>query len=93
LIGSAAAATRAPPPPDMGTGVFVHAGSFRSPERAERLRSRLAALGEARVVPARSGEAGTWRVRIGPLATPEVAERVMDQAVAIAQADARTAID
>lgn len=56
--------------------IFVQAASFVTREQAERTRRSLAGLGPAAVYTAYVDDQLRYRVRIGPLATPERSERV-----------------
>ena len=56
--------------------IFVQAASFVIREQAERTRRSLAGLGPAGVYTAYVDDRLRYRVRIGPLATPERSERV-----------------
>ena len=56
--------------------LFVQAASFVTREEAERTRRSLAGLGRAGVYTAYVDEQLRYRVRIGPLATPERSESV-----------------
>ena len=60
---------------------FVQAASFVSREEAERTRRSLAGLGRTGVYTAYVDEQLRYRVRIGPLATPERTEQVREQLI------------
>ena len=94
LIASAHAETlhpaTAPPPvrpvPAVARGsrrIFVQAGAFAMPENAQRVRTRLAALGGVEVVRmAASGSgAALYRVRLGPVASEAEASRLLSKVV------------
>ena len=63
------------------TGIFVQAGSFSVQENAERLGDKLKNLGSVQVTPVNVSGRQFWRVRIGPLASVEEADRVLDAAI------------
>lgn len=64
------------------TGIFVQAGSFSVQENAERLGEKLKGLGsDVQVTPVNVSGRQFWRVRIGPLASVEEADRVLDAAI------------
>jgi cell division protein FtsN len=56
--------------------IFVQAASFVTREQAERARRSLAGLGPTGVYTAYVDDQLRYRVRVGPLATPERSERV-----------------
>jgi rare lipoprotein A len=76
---------RATPQP---TRIFVQAASFVTRQQAERTRRSLAQLGPAGVYTAYVDDQLRYRVRIGPLATPERSERVRAALVRRGQSDA-----
>lgn len=63
------------------TGIFVQAGSFSVQENAERLGDKLKSLGSVQVTPVNVSGRQFWRVRIGPIASVEEADRVLDAAI------------
>lgn len=64
------------------TGIFVQAGSFSVQENAERLGEKLKGLGsDVQVTPVTVSGRQFWRVRIGPIASVEDADRVLDAAI------------
>ena len=60
----------------QGGRIFVQAASFVTRDQAERSRRSIANLGPAGVYTAYVDDQLRYRVRIGPLATPERSERV-----------------
>ncbi len=80
----------APPPPAQkpvpaaarSSGrIFVQAGTFAVPANAQRVRARIAALGNAEIVPAAAHGAGLYRVRLGPVASEAAAARLLSKVV------------
>ncbi|MDY0008696.1 MAG: septal ring lytic transglycosylase RlpA family protein [Bdellovibrionales bacterium] len=63
------------------TGIFVQAGSFSVQDNAVRLGKKLETLGNVDVSPVSVSGRQFWRVRIGPLASVEEADRVLDAAI------------
>ncbi|MFN7113223.1 MAG: septal ring lytic transglycosylase RlpA family protein [Alphaproteobacteria bacterium] len=63
------------------TGIFVQAGSFSVQENAVRLGDRLKSLGDVQVTPVTVSGRQFWRVRVGPLATVDEADRVLDAVI------------
>jgi cell division protein FtsN len=62
--------------PNPPSRLFVQAASFVTREEAERARRKLAGLGRAGVYTAYVDDQIRYRVRIGPLATPERGQSV-----------------
>jgi rare lipoprotein A len=90
LISSAHAETLPPtlaaPRPgssvNRNTGrIFVQAGAFAIPENAQRVRARIAALGNAEIVPGTSRGSSLYRVRLGPVASEAEARRLLSRVV------------
>ena len=68
--------------------LFVQAASFVTRDEAERTRRSLAGLGRSGVYTAYVDDQLRYRVRIGPLATPERTERVREAVIRRGYADA-----
>jgi cell division protein FtsN len=68
--------------------LFVQAASFITREEAERSRRALTGIGRAGIYTAYVDNQLRYRVRIGPLATPERTERVRDAVVRRGYSDA-----
>lgn len=69
------------PAADRGPSLYLQVGAFGNPENAERLRERLAGqLGraEVRVLAPAQSEAQLYKVRVGPLASDQDAERISE---------------
>ena len=77
--------TRRTPQPSR---LFVQAASFATRDEAERTRRSLAGLGRSGVYTAYVDEQLRYRVRIGPLATPERTERVREAVIRRGYSDA-----
>ena len=56
---------------------YVQAGAFSHPTNVEKARVQLARLGPVHVTNIGSGGRDLWRVRLGPLASPDEAERLV----------------
>lgn len=63
------------------TGIFVQAGSFSVQDNAVRLGEKLKSLGNVQVTPVTVSGRPFWRVRVGPIATVEEADRVLDAVI------------
>ncbi len=61
--------------------IFVQAGAFAMPENAQRVRARIAALGNVQVVPAEVNGAALYRVRLGPVTNGAEADRLLSKVV------------
>ena len=61
--------------------IFVQAGAFAVPENAQRVRSRIASLGHAEIVPGTSRGSSLYRVRIGPVTSEAEARRLLSRVV------------
>ena len=75
-------------------GIFVQVGAFGSRDNLDRVRARLAAIGQpASVSPIRSGGQRLQRVRIGPLDTVERADGVLNAILQAGLTDAKIVVD
>jgi rare lipoprotein A len=79
--------------PVRPTNLFIQAGAFLQMYNADRLRARLSGVGYARIVPVLIGAQTFYRVRLGPLATVEQADRVLGQVIAMGNKDARLVVE
>ena len=75
------------------TNIFVQAGSFSRPDNAKRLQASLSKLGPVTIQQVNTKGQLLFRVRIGPMATPEDADKVLDQVISSGQQDARVVVD
>jgi len=79
--------------PAMSSGssgrIFVQAGAFAVPENAQRVRSRIAALGNVQVVPAQVNGNAVYRVRLGPVTNGAEADRLLSKVVSSGYPTAR----
>lgn len=67
--------------PVRPTGIFVQAGSFSVEDNAVRLGEKLKTLGDVHVTPVNVNGRPFWRVRVGPIATVDEADRVLDAVI------------
>jgi rare lipoprotein A len=67
---------------DSPTRFYVQVGTFSQSANAEALYRDVAALGRAAIVPSSAGGKLLYRVRIGPIATREEAQGVMQDVIA-----------
>jgi rare lipoprotein A len=68
-------------PIEQGTDLFVQAGSFSNRENATRLSARLSALGSSGVERAEVAGKVFYRVRLGPVATVEAADTLLERVI------------
>lgn len=80
----------------VGPGVkriYVQAGSFTLYDNANKLRARLAGIGKSFLAPTMVNGTQFFRVRVGPLDTPEQADQVLAQVVADGNNGARVIVE
>jgi rare lipoprotein A len=61
--------------------IFVQAGAFAVPENAQRVRTRIAALGSVQIVPTSGNHGGLYLVRVGPVASDAAAAQLLSRVV------------
>src|SRR5204863_8293638 len=61
--------------------IFVQAGAFAMPENAQRVRARIASLGNIQVVQTVVNGTPVYRVRLGPVANATEADRLPGKVV------------
>jgi rare lipoprotein A len=91
----------APPPlpeqvtsvPVLATNIYIQAGAFARPENANRLKAKLASLGNVRVSGSYVNGANFYRVRLGPLGSVAEADRLLDRVVDSGVPEARIVVD
>jgi rare lipoprotein A len=80
-------------PKGWSGGIFVQAGAFSMRDNAQRVQSRIAALGSVRVMTASVNGVEMYRVRIGPLASAKQADRLLARVVGSGYPAARIVTD
>jgi rare lipoprotein A len=76
------------------TNIFIQAGSFLQVANAEHLKDKLSRkVGAARVIPVQVGAQKFYRVRVGPIATVDQADQMLDQVFALGHKDARIIVE
>ena len=90
----------APPPdgtvmqlPVRRTNIYIQAGSFLRLDYATRLSLRLGVLGPSKVVRAQVNNKQFYRVRLGPIASVEQADQLLDYMQSKGFTDARVIVD
>jgi rare lipoprotein A len=79
--------------PVRPTSLYIQAGSFSRHDNANRLAARLTSVGKAKVSQANVQGKPVFRVRLGPLASVEDADRVLEAVVLAGSQDARVVVD
>ena len=79
--------------PIRDTSIFIQAGSFLRRDYATRLSARLKVLGDTRVVEAMINNRNFFRVRLGPMASVEEADRLLQRLYSHGFDDARVVVD
>jgi len=79
--------------PATSSDIYVQAGAFTNFDNANRLRARLAALGNVRIASALVEDTQYFRVQLGPLGTVDMADRLLDMLLANGHNEARVVID
>ena len=79
--------------PTVPTRLFVQAGSFTQFQNADRLRSRLAAVGPAFIDHVLIDDRDFFRVRLGPVDTVERADELLALSLNTGADDARIIVD
>jgi rare lipoprotein A len=75
------------------TRIFVQAGAFASNGNAERMRGKLVSVGPATITAVRINGANLYRVRLGPLATVDEADLMLNKVVAVGVSEAKIVVD
>ncbi len=79
--------------PVAPTTIFVQAGAFGVYENANKVRARLSSLGNVFLDQVLVNGRDLYRVRVGPIATVEAADDVLNQVVGTGYPDARIIVD
>ena len=94
-------ATAAEPVPDgrvtvqpvRRSDIYVQAGAFADFNNANRVRARLLGIGKARVTQISVDGNPLFRVRLGPVATVEEGDSLLDRVVRVGYPQARLVVD
>ena len=76
-----------------GSKMYIQAGAFSRVENAERLKTQLAHFGTVNVDAVKVNGASVYRVRIGPIATTQEADRTLSKVIDSGVTQARLAFD
>lgn len=77
----------------LPTQIYIQAGSFANPANAEALKNKLARYGSAFVAAVKIGRDTFYRVRIGPLASVEEADRTLSNLIAAGHPESRVVVE
>jgi rare lipoprotein A len=75
------------------TNIFVQAGTFAKRENAQKLQTSLAAIGHVQIQQVNQKGQSLYKVKLGPMATPEDADKILDRVIAAGQQDAREVVE
>lgn len=73
--------------------IYIQAGAFAQMDNANRVRQRIAGLGSAQITAVRVNGANLFRVRLGPVANVDEADKVLARVLASGLPDARIVVD
>lgn len=73
--------------------IFIQAGAFAQMDNANRVRQRIAGLGSAQITAVRVNGNNLFRVRLGPIASVDEADRMLARVLANGLPDARIVVD
>ena len=76
-----------------GLTMFVQAGAFSNPDNAQRLSDALAVIGKARTSMVTVDGVEVYRVRLGPVVTPENAEALLERVIGAGHYDAHLVVE
>ena len=82
----------------MGTArpnaqIYIQAGAFAQMDNANRVRMRVAGIGSAQITAVRVNGNNLFRVRLGPIASVDQADKMLSQVLATGLPDARIVVD
>jgi rare lipoprotein A len=73
--------------------IYIQAGAFAQMDNANRVRQRIAGLGGAQITAVRINGNDLFRVRLGPIASVEEADKMLARVLATGLPDARIVVD
>ena len=79
--------------PPRPSNIYVQAGTFSKPDNADKLKAALSSLGRVTVQHVIIKGQGLYRVRLGPVSSPEDADGLLDKVIANGHQDARVVVD
>jgi rare lipoprotein A len=75
------------------TNVYIQAGAFQRYDNANQVSARLSSLGKTQIQPAKVASGEVFRVRMGPLASVDEADKILDMVIRSGYPDARVVVD
>ena len=79
--------------PVRATNLYIQAGAFTNQSNAARLKAKLSAIGITSITPVRVDGQRFFRVRVGPIATVDQADAMLDRVVGSGVPQARIIVD
>ena len=79
--------------PVQRTQLYIQGGAFTRGDNADRARAKLARFGAAQVTATRRGKETLYRVRLGPLANIDEADRLLSRVLASGLTEAKIVVD
>jgi rare lipoprotein A len=73
--------------------IYIQAGAFAQMDNANRVRSRIAGIGNANITAVRVNGNNLFRVRLGPIASVDEADKTLSRVLATGLPDARIVVD
>ena len=73
--------------------IFIQAGAFAQMDNASRVRQRIAGIGSANITAVRVNGNNLFRVRLGPIASVDDADKLLARVLATGLPDARIVVD
>ena len=73
--------------------IYIQAGAFAQMDNAARVRARIAGIGSANITAVRVNGSNLFRVRLGPVASVDEADKVLSRVLASGLPDARIVVD
>jgi len=73
--------------------IYIQAGAFAQMDNANRVRQRIAGLGSAQITAVRVNGSNLFRVRLGPIANVDDADKMLARVLASGLPDARIVVD
>ncbi len=81
------------PVPVKPTQIYIQAGAFLSRANADKLAAALTSFGPSRITTFMLNQQRFYRVQVGPMASVEEADRVLDDIIASGQRDAKIVVN
>ena len=73
--------------------IYIQAGAFAQMDNATRVRARIAGIGSAAITAVRVNGNNLFRVRLGPIANVDDADKMLSRVLANGLPDARIVVD